>query len=372
VTSDVVDADVVVMGAGIFGASTALALQDAGFARVLLLDTWGAGNPRATSSDQSRVIRSAYGEKRLYTRWSWESLATWKRWERETKLHDSSVQMFVPTGVLWLAGQDAEFRAASLAAMRELDIPVEAWPPGEAARRFPQFTGIEDSAAIYEPEAGVLLARQSLMALVEMFQRRGGMVLPDPTGGCGIGGAAGAYVFACGPWLRTLFPDLLRDRLRVTRQEVFYFKTPSTGFDPGRFPTWIEEGSQAGREFSFYGMPRLNGAVKISSDIRGPEFDATNGDRTPSKEGETAAREYLARRFPALAGAELADARVCQYEQTPDSHLIVDRHPTRPNTWIAGGGSGHGFKLGPAVGRLVAQCVLNNSRDEIPSELRLS
>jgi sarcosine oxidase len=356
-----VTADVVVVGAGIFGASTAVALQHAGSCRVVLIDAWGVGNPRATSSDQSRVTRTAYGAKRLYTRWSWQSLTIWKQWQRET-----GVEMFLPTGVLWLAGEDAEFRAASLAAMRELEIPVEAWPAGEAARRFPQFAGISGSPAIYEPEAGLLLARQSLMAVVEMFQRRGGIV---ETGTARP--SAGAYVFACGPWLRTLFPELLQDRLRVTRQEVFYFKTSDASFEPGKFPTWIEEGSQAGLEFSFYGMPRLNGAIKISSDIRGPEFDASSGNRTPSKEGESAARAFVARRIPALAAAELADARVCQYEQTPDSNLIFDRHPERPGVWIVGGGSGHGFKLAPSVGKLVAACILNNSRDGIPHELRL-
>jgi glycine/D-amino acid oxidase-like deaminating enzyme len=118
-------------------------------------------------------------------------------------------------------------------------------------------------------------------------------------------------------------------------------------------------------------MPALEGAVKIASDNRGPEFDPTQGDRNISRAGLSEAREYLAQRFPALADAPLVDSRVCQYEQTPDSHLIVDRHPAWDNVWIAGGGSGHGFKLAPAVARCLVAAIGSTDSGGIPDEVRL-
>ncbi len=60
------------------------------------------------------------------------------------------------------------------------------------------------------------------------------------------------------------------------------------------------------------------------------------------------------------ADAPLIETRVCQYEQTPDSHFIVDRHPANENVWLLGGGSGHGFKHGPAVGEMMAELILRD------------
>ena len=79
-----------------------------------------------------------------------------------------------------------------------------------------------------------------------------------------------------------------------------------------------------------------------------------------TEEGLKAAREYIAFRFPALAGAPLVESRVCQYENTPDESFILDRHPRAANVWLVCGGSGHGFKHGPALGEMVSRCVLRD------------
>ena len=109
-----------------------------------------------------------------------------------------------------------------------------------------------------------------------------------------------------------------------------------------------------------YGIPgNAHRGLKIADDTTGPRFDPTAGDRRATPAGARAAHAYVARRFPALARAPLLGAEVCQYEETPDAHFIVDRHPGATNVWIAGGGSGHGFKMGPAIGELVASHVLD-------------
>jgi glycine/D-amino acid oxidase-like deaminating enzyme len=175
---------------------------------------------------------------------------------------------------------------------------------------------------------------------------------------------ADRYVFACGPWLGRVFPDVVGARVQPTRQEVFYFGTPpgDIRFDEGRFPVWADMSEQV-----WYGIPGSESrGFKISLDNRGPAFDPTSGERTPSPDMIEAARAYLAHRFPALAGAPLLAAEVCQYEQSPDGDLIVDRHPEARNVWLVGGGSGHGYKLGPAVGAHAAERVL----EEQPVEPR--
>ena len=124
--------------------------------------------------------------------------------------------------------------------------------------------------------------------------------------------------------------------------------------------------------FPFYGIPVLDErGLKIAADRTGPPFDPTQGDRVASPESLAKVRRYMAARFPVLKDAPLAEARVCQYERTPDSNLILDRHPEWENVWIAGG-SGHGFKLGPTVGRFLAARIADSNRQVIPAELRLA
>jgi glycine/D-amino acid oxidase-like deaminating enzyme len=168
--------------------------------------------------------------------------------------------------------------------------------------------------------------------------------------------AADVYVFACGPWLGKVFPDVIGKRIQPTRQEVFFFGAPAGDprFTEDRLPVWIDSGSP-----HFYGIPGNEWrGFKIADDGRGPAFDPTVGDRTPTGEGVRAARKYLDFRFPGMRGAPLVEARVCQYENSPDHHFILDRHPGAGNVWLAGGGSGHGYKMGPAVGERVAEMAL--------------
>jgi glycine/D-amino acid oxidase-like deaminating enzyme len=178
-----------------------------------------------------------------------------------------------------------------------------------------------------------------------------------------LGGDRGeTFVFACGPWLPKLFPDLLADRIFPTRQEVFFFGAPpgDDRFAPPRMPTWIDFGGD-----EIYGMPDLEGrGFKVAPDRHGEPFDPDGGERLVSPESTARVRSFLARRFPALAEAPLLETRVCQYENTSSGDFLIDRHPGLDNVWIVGGGSGHGFKHGPAVGEYVADLHAGSGRVE--------
>ncbi len=179
---------------------------------------------------------------------------------------------------------------------------------------------------------------------------------------------ADAYVFACGPWLGRVFPEPVGDALCPTRQEVFFFGPAAgdRGFGPRDLPAWVDFGERI-----FYGIPDIDGrGVKVADDTRGERVDPDELERRVSDAGLARARAFAERRFPRLADAPLLESRVCQYENSPDGDLLVDRHPEAANAWLAGGGSGHGFKLAPAVGALVAAAVVDG--EPIPAEFALA
>jgi glycine/D-amino acid oxidase-like deaminating enzyme len=333
---------VAVVGAGAFGGWTALRLRERG-CRVTLIDAWGPGNSRASSGGETRILRGIYGPDRLYVQWVKRSLAAWKEAEQRW-----GVRLFHPTGAIWLCGPGDTYVQSSLPLQEEAGLPVAEIGLDEARKRFPAI-GFEGIARVYlEETAGYLMARRACRAVAEAaggcrsawVTVEGDRVLAD-----GSPLEADACVLACGPWL---------PQVRPTRQEIFFFGTP-----PGwrELPVWIESG-----ERFFYGIPgNDHRGFKVADDTRGEPFDPTSGERLPSAEGLERVRRYLAIRFPDLAGAPLLESRVCQYENSPDGHLLIGRHPEIPNVWIAGGGSGHGFKLGPAVGEHVAALVLGEA-----------
>ena len=366
--------DVVVAGAGVMGVFTALHLQEKG-ARVLLADPWEPGHPRGTSSSESRVIRVLYGSDRLYSEWSQRALVAWQVWERELPR-----PVFLKTGVLWVTRSDDGYAAKGESVLRALGVPIERLSPEEVSKRYPGVGTSDVKFALLEPESGALLSREAVRRLSELFVRRGGELRRGDValgakdgshlGSVAIGGervATDAAVFACGPWLPFLFPDLLATVIRVHKaEELFFGVAPGDRrFDSAHLPTWVDIGAH-------YGVPAVDGrSFKVGIDAPGPAFDPTSGERRIDPANIPAVREFLARRFPALADAPLVDSRVCQYELTVDEHLVIDRHPELENVWLVGGGSGHAFKLGPEIGSYVARLVARE-RPETEERFRIA
>jgi len=354
---------VVVVGAGAFGGWTALHLLRKG-AKVTLVDSWGPGNSRASSGGETRVIRGVYGSGRIYTAMAARAFTLWEENERRWKR-----KLYRRTGALWMMSDEGTYVRESVPILREHGFPFEELTVAEAARRYSQvsFTGLK--WAFVEKNAGFLLARQACAAVLEGFVSEGGeyrqaAVTPGVMESDSLASlllsdgsrlAADTYVFACGPWLPELFPKAIGSWIQPTRQEVFFFGTPAGDlrFNEDRMPVWVEVPR------FLYGIPgNERRGFKIADDARGSDFDPTSGDRAAGAEGLKVAREYIAMRFPALAKAPLVETRVCQYENSPDHDFLVDRHPRVQNAWLVGGGSGHGFKHGPALGELVASNVL--------------
>jgi monomeric sarcosine oxidase len=357
---------VVVVGAGVFGTWTAHHLLAAG-REVALIDAYGPASPRASSGDQSRILRCGYGADEIYSQFARRSLDAWRALESR-----AGVSIWYQCGVLLLAAADDPYAAATRHTLERGGYALEILDPRRLRERYPQLEAGDIEVAMLEPECGALMARRAVRALAAELVRsdvrllRGKAVVTassgrlrsiDLAGGGAIDGDA--FVFACGPWLPSVLAPSMAGRIRPTRQTVVYFGTPSgdTRFGPAHTPAWID------RPAGIYGVPELEDAgLKVGIDEHGPPIDPDNDDRTPAAETVTRAREWVERRFPAMKGAPVVGTRICQYENTSNGDLLIDRHPDFDNVWVVGGGSGHGFKHGPAVGELAAHLVLTGAQ----------
>ena len=353
----------VVVGAGVFGSWTAEHLRRAGW-RVLLVDRMGAANAQASSGGESRLTRANYGPDEIYTRMALDSLAEWKR------LSDASaLPLFHPHGVLFFFNELVDYARACIDVHARLNLPLEVLDRAALAARWPQidFTGIE--VGLYEAGFGGLMARRAVQELVRSFVERGGeyrlaFAAPGSTGHevllNGEPSSWDAVVYACGPWLGKVFPDILGERLFVTRQEIAFIAPPDgdARFEPNALPGWADfNGGDM-----YYGLPSLEGrGFKIAHDAHGPAFDPDSGDRRMSEKGMATLRAFVERRFPSLAARPFTEFRVCQYENSSNGDFLIDRHPSLEGACLLGGGSGHGFKHGPEVGRAMAQLVVGGT-----------
>jgi len=360
--------DVAVIGAGVFGAWTAWHLAKRG-QRVALLEACGPGHSRASSGGETRIIRMGYGADELYTRWSERSLAEWKDF-----LGSVRQPLLLETGVLWMAGKDDVRLRQTAATLKRCGINFVEYDRASLEKRYPQIALEEIQKGILEPQSGVLVARRAVAAVVEDAVRRGvayrSAQATNPreagrvehiTTSQGERIQAGQFVFACGAWLGKIFPEVLGARIFPSRQEVFFFGTPAgeTRFAPPALPAWLFQ------EDLVYGMPDIEGrGLKIAFDEHGERVDPDTQSRIVSPEMTKAVRAYVGRRFPALGDAPIVETRVCQYENTSSGDFLIDRHPEMENVWFAGGGSGHGFKHGPAVGRFLASQLLDGATAE--------
>ena len=344
-----------VVGAGVFGAWIARTLVDRGWT-VTLFDQHGPGNARSSSGGETRILRCGYGKAAVYARWARASLPRWIDLERR-----AGEQLFLRTGALFL-GRNTAWLEDTARTLEDEGIRVERLDAAALSRRFPQLSFLETSAGVFEPDAGVLFARRAVQWLVATLIGGGVTFVPDSVARIDDPRLRNmdAVIFACGAWLPALLPDLLGEMIAPTRQEVFFFGAPAGDdrYSPSKLPPWVafEEG--------IYGLPDLeHRGVKIAVDAHGAAADPETMDRTVDRAAVDRMREHLRRHMPALADAPLLETRVCQYENTADGHFLIDRMPGDDRVLVAGGGSGHGFKHGPAVGEYVADLVAGRDPD---------
>lgn len=360
---------IVIIGAGAFGGWSALYLLRRGF-KVTLIDAWGPGHSRSSSGDETRVIRSTYGANEVYFDLNVRALELWKEHEERC-----GKKIFFNAGVIWFCYEaNTPLVDDSIPYAKKYSMDYEYLAPADLRKCYPLINSEDLHHAYLDPYGGYLKARESVQSVHQSFINEGGYYIQGSVSithdlqtkgvllSTGDRVAADAYVFACGSWLGSMFPDVLGDVITCTKQEVYYFGPPageSQKFED--LPVWVDVD---GKDF-YYGIPgNAYRGFKLGVDIRGESFDPTTGDHNLTPTALEKARTFISHRFPKLKGAPLVEHRICPYENSPDGNFLFDKHPGYDKVFFLGGGSGHGFKHGPALGELVADVF--SGRKEIP------
>ena len=367
--------DIVVIGAGAFGGWTAYHLRRMG-AKVTLVDAFGPGNSRSTSGDETRGVRSSYGDRphgELWMRWARDAMGRWKSWDDEWG-RDLKMRLYFTTGDLIMRSEWEPYVKDTKANWEKGGVRHEVLTADEVRYRYPVIGVNGITVVLSEPDAGVVRSRRACEAVAEVFRKLGGeivtarahaslrrerklldlVLLPgnEPL-------RAETFVFACGPWLPKIFPEILRERIRTSMGNVYYFATPigDSRFTHPNLPS--------------FNYPGITGWPALGVDNRGfrvrvggsSQQDPDTSERWIDPSNFPRARRFLAERFRELADAPISETRSCHYESSASRNFIIDQHPDLSNVWIAGGGSAEGFKFGPVVGEYVAKRVLGDEGD---------
>jgi sarcosine oxidase len=373
--------DVIVIGAGAFGGWTAYYLRTLG-ANVTLVDAYGPGNSRATSGDETRGVRSSYGDKgiwaELWMTWASQAINRWSRFDEEWG-RQMKVRLFFNTGDLIFRARSEPFIERNKELWTKLGMPFQVLKVEDVARDYPVLNLKDITVALYEPRAGVVRARRACEVVAEAFRQAGGQVvmgyasLGDRNGnrlqnikttGPTATLRADAFVFALGPWLPKAFPDLMGPRVRTPLGYVHYFGTPP-GDDRFTFPN-----------LPSFNFPGVTGWPALGPDNRGfrvrlrgdTPTDPDVSQRVFDRKKDKLARDFVTQRFPLLRDAPLLETRACHYEFSASRNFIIDRHPEFENVWFAGGGSAEGFKFGPVVGEYIAKRVVGSDTNAALAE----
>ncbi|GII58449.1 sarcosine oxidase [Planotetraspora thailandica] len=339
---------VIVVGAGIWGLSVALRLAESGWA-VTLVEQYAPGHVRQASSGHTRLLRSSHGADEWYARMAWQARDGWRALGER-----AGEELLVESGLMWFAYREDGWERQSAQALKNLEIPHELLEPADAASRFPGMRVDDLAFVLWEPKAGVVRARDATLATARLargagvtFVRAKAVPYGEATGVVADGQVltADRVVWACGAWL----PGLFDVPMEVTRQDTFHFAVPREWSSPP-LPAFCDY------DLSAYGHGDIGGAgMKVTSDLEGEPYDPETGSRHVLARTEQQARDYIARRFPALTGAPVLFTQVCQYALTKDAEWIIAE--VSDGVWLLGGDSGHGFKHAPALAAYVAEIV---------------
>lgn len=396
---------VIVVGAGVWGISTALDLAKSGV-KVIVVDQYGVANSRSTSGDETRGVRSSYGDRtntpELWTAWARESITRWTMFDAEHGPRFGT-RFFVRTGDVILRETEEPFTTRTMELWDAARVPYERVSGDDARRRWPMIASEGHAVIIHEPDAGVVRARPSVHALATLARDAGveiriGRAHPRAITSLMMDGVqlddgtvlhADSYVFCCGPWLRKVFPDLLGDRMRTPLGHVCYFGTPKgdTRFTAPNIPSWNIPGvtGWGALPVDFRGF-RVRGAIapppppRSADDEEEPPPPPRAAAQDPSLQdpdlssrwsSETrieGSRRVLAKFFPAMADAPILETRSCHYESSSNRNFIVDRLPGTRNVWVAGAGQAEGFKFSPLVGEYASKRVRGVTTDPALAE----
>ena len=354
--------DIVIIGAGIFGLSTARELAQRGHS-VLAIDRFGSGHPATSSTGASRSIRIAYDHP-FYVELALEAIDRWRQLEAETG-----------QTILHLTGQvdlGPQSKLEDLArTVRAAGAVIEEVDAAGLRRHFPEIALSHGETGLFQRQAGTVLADVGMKALLQAAKDAGVTYLaPERVVRLEPGAAikvhserhrfeAKQVVVAAGPWAKDLLGAVGLDLpLAPAIAQVTFLDAPGLVDRPG-LAEWRPNG-----ETGIYGHPVPGIGYKIAFDSGWPGWHPDVEEWEPDPAEERRMLDWLAKRMPSVA-PKVSRTQRHPWTMTPDVDFIIDR---RGQLIVAGGCSGHAFKFGPALGRLVADVVEGG---EAPSLTRL-
>lgn len=362
--------EVAVIGAGATGSAAALHLARAG-AAVTLYDRYAFGHAHGSSHGATRLFRTAYFEHPNYVPILQRARRLWLDFEK-----DAGEKLFYQEGVLEAGPPDGPFMRGLRAAIAEHDLPVVNLDAAALKRDHPQLTLPRHYEAVFEHEAGFVLAGKTVAHQIRLARAAGARLSPQTAilgwetskDGVTVRTAAGDFahdrlVIAAGAWANGLL-NIPKADVKPWPRTLFWRRPDTDDFDLGR--GFSPFGFETDDERFFYGFPAIDDAgVKIAEHTGGHAI-ARPEDRTdvPDPGENEAIDEFLSEMIPALAGKPGAFQR-CLYEVSPDHHFIIDRHPLSDRVVFAAGLSGHGFKFAPVLGETLSIMTLE---DRTPPE----
>jgi len=382
--------DIIVIGAGAWGGWTALHLRRMG-AKVTLVDAYGPGNARSTSGDESRGVRSSYGDRdpdkqELWVLWAREAMKRWRAFDDEWG-RDMRLNLFHTTGDLMFREDWEPFLINTKKWWDKHHIPYQVLDARDVAKEFPVVSIDDINVVMYEPDAGVVRARRACQAVAAAFERLGGRIvigrvqlpfrttserISEVTLDTGQTLRAESYVFAPGPWLGKTFPEIFGEKMRTPLGYVCYFGTPVNDqrFTYPNLPSYNFPGVTGWAAlpvdscgFRVRGSERPPGPRRSLAQrppVPPAQLDPDLSDRWSADTQIAGPRRFVAHRFPLLEDAPLLQTHACHYEISANRNFIVARHPRITNLLIAGGGNAEGFKFGPVMGQYVAERALGD------------
>jgi monomeric sarcosine oxidase len=358
--------DVIVLGGGIVGASTAYALRNKG-QNVLLLEQFEPGHTHGSSHGDGRIVRFNYTEA-IYVEMA---MLGYPAWERVSKA--AGKPLIQKTGLLEYGAADCLPIQITEANLKQYNIAYETLTPTEANRRFPQYYFAENTSIIYQPEGAVAFATPAVQALWQVYRENGGTAITGKriadisihdesvtlTDSEGAAYNTARLVIAAGGWAKEILARIGLDvPLEVTQELLAYFppKDDMVNHRVGAMPIAIDYHGDT--DHPFYCLPIVDiGGVKVGWHHTGSIIQP-NAERFISESILNGMCDWIRRFFPHLQPEPL-ETVTCLYTNTPDYHFILDKHPHYQHVVIASGFSGHGFKFGPILGELLAGLALD-------------
>jgi glycine/D-amino acid oxidase-like deaminating enzyme len=370
--------DVLVVGAGVFGITTALEFQTRGY-RVAVLDPGPLPHPLAASTDISKIVRMEYGTDEEYMELGERAYQGWLHWNETEELREA---LFHDVGVAVLVRQPmspGHFEYESYHLLRKRGHSPERLTGDEISRRFPAWRPGVFVDGFFHAEGGYVESGRAIASLVHLAQVRGVTLYPDQAvaalleDGPRVTGVrtrdgstflAGQVVLAAGAWTSLLLPELATV-FQITGQPVFHLKPENSArFTPPDFPVFTADVTRTG----WYGFPfhPREQVLKIGSHGAGQVIHPERDERVVTENNIQQLRAFLAETCPALEDAPIVFTRRCLYVDTPDGDFWIDRHPQKVGLTVATGDSGHGFKFAPILGGLIADAVEGKQNPWLP------